>query len=1352
MSTSGYETILQLRDSFLQRIIDEERQRPNSPFLQTFDEIPPTTVGDIEITETVVNVARGSIALETLPAQNSVRLVFQAAEVQLTFGSPTAPSALLYDLLADIGITGALASVTDNDLIQVGLATNDVAVNAEITNGNPFDDDDFLIEAINSQLQAAFASGSFPTNESREDQDFGLFTADIFVEVENDVGGDPSRQIRASFTGSNQIAVIFPIHLRWTNIQSLLSLEPSLAVLSEIVLTAPLTRQMNNSPAFVEIDFNASTVTTQNTQAIEGEANLAEPGVQLVVDQTLLAIGQEIASTAGTQRFDALTLSEINELVAGLVETSLEANGQLVPFWSRKQDDSFQDATPLVLDGVIAIAINAGPDADPMGIELFLPEDQDCAVFFGADLFLTEVETFLYTPIAYDDASDGARVDGGGQTGTTLAITGLANPTGTIRERTQFTIQDVEGIYTVAEDAAIEENRTTLTLTSPLTQSPEAGAQVNFKFGFGLPNRRFDAGGINREVQIDDLTPSLQDGFFQLRGPITILRPAAVVFKKIDGTVTIRTRFKWVDEVSRTARVNGEGQGGIQLVVDGFDPETSTISRGTSFAIDGVAGIYELIQGAVVSDNAATLEIDTALSSSPGNDAQVRFLTRRQVIEQELIGDPDIDLASGPAGILAAILGVVLTIFTGGLFAGLITTAVIFIVKAIIEIIAGKKSGDVVGNSLDTTPLPDTLATIFVDIKSRFSNPLEISPQGILFAGLGKPTSRFADLDDSQARAGGPYEAIAGSPLQFNGGLIANETDYEWLTGDSLTSLTGRTPVFTYAALAYRVAALTTINRQFEDGSTVQNRHLALVRVRNTVPELEPITPIQAFEGEEIEVLAHFSDRSWADTHTAYVLFGDRTAPEIATVVETNDPPAAMGTITARHTYCDNGQFTIAVKVIDENGGSQTAITTAVIRNVPPLVEAGSDRFAYLCVPTRLVGRFEDPGWCDTHTATWDFGDCSPLFPATVEETNAPPKGIGTATGTHCYQICGVFVAELTVIDDDGGIGVDTLVVRVVDLRNGNFEGGFHQNTFGQVANHWNAYSRSDSTAVDTSPAFACEHCVVYDGQRSQAILRQAQQVAGIYQQVGANLGWEYQFSAAVQLASGGGGRIRLGIDPAGGGDPDAAAIVWTETRVTDDWVILAVRANAVANAVTVFLEACELLSPAAYLDHVAMKVYPCPPAPEPEEPEIEEQCIDWGRLDPLPLLDVETTINDITFTSLDGFSLRYVQFGLPQGRTQLFIPILGGLQASWVDPAIAVEVTTWGLAAIELSAFDANGNIIATDISQVTTNELRVLMVQANAIRAVRFRVGARSTLSRICIRRKTQARLNNTYTIPDL
>ena len=1196
-----------------------------------------------------------------------------------------------------------------------------------------------------------------------------------------------------------------------------------MALISEIVLATPIVRQLGVSPAFIQIDYGTSIVTVQNTQAIEGENTLGNPAIAPIINQTLMLIGEGIANAVGNQRFDTLTLEEINGVVTELIQSSLAANGQLVPFWERGQDQSFQNAAPVVLDGAIAIAINAGPEADPDGLESFLPEGQDFSVLVGSELFLENIDTFLYTPNAYRDITGNILVDGGGQTGseltvdriedgvgsirseslfsvagssyrlgetvnvednaatliltrdlnegiennellsfrsafvsgadqvgTTLTIQGLVMPSGTIRERSQLTIQGVDSIYTVVENVIIENRQATLTLTPALSASPEDGARVLFSFGFGLPNRRFPAGGNEREIRINDLASSLHSGFFRLSGPITVLRPNAIV-KEIDGSVTIEMRLQWADEIGRTARIDGSNQMGTQLTIDSFDAGSNILSAETRFTIQDVAGSYRLTADATIEDDAATLTFEPALASMPENDRRVTFFTGNQVVEQIPLDDPDVDLGDGPAGILAAIIATLISIFTGSLFGALLAIAVILIVELIIEVISGKKAGNQLSNSLSNTPLPDALTSIGVDIESRFNNPIEISPGGVLLSGTAIPVSRFFELDDTQARAGGPYEAVAGTPLQLNGGLIADDTDYSWFPGDSFVELTERAPTYTYGALSYQIAALETFNRQFESGAVVRNRHLALVRVNNTVPAISPVAPINGLEGEEIEITAQFTDRSWLDTHTAYVLFGDRTAPVIATVTESNAPPATTGTITARHTYCDNGEFTVTIKVIDEQGGSQTIETTATIQNVPPIVDAGPDQFAYPCVPTRLVGHFEDQGWCDTHTATWNFGDCSPLLSATIEETNEPPQAIGTATGTHCYKSCGTFVAELTVTDDDGSTGTDHLFIRAIDLLNGSFEDGFYQVLLGQVANHWQSYFQGDVVLIDGEEIFYCEHCLVYDGVRSQGINRQGQTAAGIFQTVGANLGWEYQFSAAVHISPRE-GQVRLGIDPTGQSDPAAATILWSETSTVGQWVPITVRATATTAAVTVFLEARDLRGPSAHFDAVNLKVHPCPPkldhppidcppTDKPEEPpRIEQQCVDWNRIDPLPPADVQITVDGITFLSRDGQPLRIVQYGRPENQTKLAIPNPAGVRTIWAEPATEVEALVSGFPdePIDMRAFDSAGMAVGADTNNQPTNELRTLNIQAPNITVVEIRGGGRGTLSRICLTRQ--------------
>jgi PKD domain len=102
--------------------------------------------------------------------------------------------------------------------------------------------------------------------------------------------------------------------------------------------------------------------------------------------------------------------------------------------------------------------------------------------------------------------------------------------------------------------------------------------------------------------------------------------------------------------------------------------------------------------------------------------------------------------------------------------------------------------------------------------------------------------------------------------------------------------------------------------------------------------------------------------------------------------------------------------------------------TTSVnVNNAAPVVEAGANQTVHKGDTVNLSGSFWDLGRKDTHTATIDWGD------GTVEAgivTEA--KGFGNITGSHTYKTSGVYTVTLTVMDDDGGVGKDSIQVSVL--------------------------------------------------------------------------------------------------------------------------------------------------------------------------------------------------------------------------------------------------------------------------------------------------------------------------------
>ena len=92
------------------------------------------------------------------------------------------------------------------------------------------------------------------------------------------------------------------------------------------------------------------------------------------------------------------------------------------------------------------------------------------------------------------------------------------------------------------------------------------------------------------------------------------------------------------------------------------------------------------------------------------------------------------------------------------------------------------------------------------------------------------------------------------------------------------------------------------------------------VAVDNRAPRFLTIGDIAGEQGEALNLVATFSDRGSADTHTATVDWGDGTSSP-----GTVTPNGGDSTITASHTYAGDGEFTLMVEVTDNGGMSDSA-------------------------------------------------------------------------------------------------------------------------------------------------------------------------------------------------------------------------------------------------------------------------------------------------------------------------------------------------------------------------------------------------------------------------------------------
>ena len=141
---------------------------------------------------------------------------------------------------------------------------------------------------------------------------------------------------------------------------------------------------------------------------------------------------------------------------------------------------------------------------------------------------------------------------------------------------------------------------------------------------------------------------------------------------------------------------------------------------------------------------------------------------------------------------------------------------------------------------------------------------------------------------------------------------------------------------------------------------------------------------------------------------------------------------------TASYTWGDNHLGLVKVEVRDKLGFTANDTGSVIVYNVAPTItnltmDQSNPQFILPYVHDLMFeGSFTDPGWLDTHTATWNFGDGTIVSGTLIEENNEP-NATGTTTADHVYSSPGIYTVTLTVTDDDGGIGSDTMIVIVVD-------------------------------------------------------------------------------------------------------------------------------------------------------------------------------------------------------------------------------------------------------------------------------------------------------------------------------
>ncbi len=131
------------------------------------------------------------------------------------------------------------------------------------------------------------------------------------------------------------------------------------------------------------------------------------------------------------------------------------------------------------------------------------------------------------------------------------------------------------------------------------------------------------------------------------------------------------------------------------------------------------------------------------------------------------------------------------------------------------------------------------------------------------------------------------------------------------------------------------------------------------------------------------------------------------------------------------------------------------------VENHPPEIGAIAGPADPVAVNTevQVSASFSDPDADDTHTATIDWGDGTPVEAGIVTETG----GSGTVSGSHVYADDGVYTLEVCVTDDDGATGCGTFQVTVYPVAADDFNRYPYPYGYAPIGPNW----RGETTTGD---------------------------------------------------------------------------------------------------------------------------------------------------------------------------------------------------------------------------------------------------------------------------------------------
>jgi len=318
------------------------------------------------------------------------------------------------------------------------------------------------------------------------------------------------------------------------------------------------------------------------------------------------------------------------------------------------------------------------------------------------------------------------------------------------------------------------------------------------------------------------------------------------------------------------------------------------------------------------------------------------------------------------------------------------------------------------------------------------------------------------------ADADGPYQANEGASIQLDGtGSTDPDGDdltYLWAPDTHLDDPTSATP--TYQAVDDTQDTLTlTVTDPFG----LSDSNDTTVTVVNVAPAIVELAATDSDEMGITTLTGSFTDPGTADTHLVEVEWGDNSFDLSYLDAGARDFEFTHQFVDDDPTATSADDYTIVVKVVDDDGGADTEVTTVTVTNVDPvvsidsiadeltgqpisftiddkIVDPGAMDVVIVGNGLQAIGSYTDVGIRDLHylpqppgadnpVIDWGDGSSSSIGVAASGADAIAAYGT-TETASHTYATSltvGQYPISLTVTDDDTGTATAVASIRVVD-------------------------------------------------------------------------------------------------------------------------------------------------------------------------------------------------------------------------------------------------------------------------------------------------------------------------------